>query len=76
MAMTIGEASAVSQLLHVLARDDWALAHTPTVDALAETLALLDERAAKPLQLSYILVTDPDLHEVADELLQRLEDAR
>lgn len=74
MAMTIGEASAVANLLHVLALDDRATTVLGDVDRLKADLALLNERAAKPLQLGRI--TYPHLLDAAAaELTQRLEDA-
>lgn len=75
MSMTIGEASAVARLLHVLARDYTALTVTPTVEQVRQDLALLNERAAKPLQLSTI-TGEHVLDVAAEELVQRLEDAR
>lgn len=60
MSMTIGEASAVARLLHVLARDDRAQSRPPSVEQLTEDLALLNARAAKPLQPRTHPVACPD----------------
>lgn len=75
MAMTIGEASDVAQLLHLLTCDSHAYAHHLDVDEALAILVRLNQRAGKALQLSRIVHTG-DLVIAAAELVQRREDAR
>lgn len=69
--MTITEASAVATFLRVVTGD-------PNVglDRLREAFQVLNARAAKPLQLSAIVLDAHELDAAAVRLVQHNEDAR
>lgn len=71
MALTIGEASAVATILRVVVGDT-----SVGVESLQEAFHTLNERAAKALQLSRIVMDGHGLDAAAHRLTQHNEDAR
>lgn len=71
MAMTIGEAGATGIVLRAITGD-------PNVDTkqLMDALEFLNERAAKSLQLSRIVMDGHELDAAARRIVQANEDAR